>query len=278
MERIDISDKTQVSPEPRGYSDKYWIKNRLVKYNCKTYPDADLMESISAEILKLLNINTVNVGLGINYNFKLYKFDSEKCCIVDNFLTNEGDVTYDLSTEWVTNVSNNVDKCIRNSFYKMFQKFNNPLMAISDEEILEVQKNYIRMILGDCIINNEDRRIKNVCLIYNENNLSYRLAPSFDNALAFHSFLLQNQVPVCCIGEQYFEVKDVIRYIINTYYKDVVDILENLDICTNKLDFLLDKYKEEISEEKLLFIYQYIIDINRIIKEIEINKENEKRI
>ena len=55
MKRVNVKTYPIIGEEPRGTNEKFWIKtengNKLVKFNSQIYPDMDIMEAISAQIL-----------------------------------------------------------------------------------------------------------------------------------------------------------------------------------------------------------------------------------
>ena len=280
MERVDITDLEIILPEHRGYNIKYWVfadKEKLVKYNSRVSPDADVMEMLAAEILKLLGIETVNVTLGQNTNQKLIKvlkLDNGNCAVIDSFLTDKADVTINLLyNEWVQVKTSDVQINISSCFYKMFSIFSS-LNSITSEDLEGMKRDYIRMVFGDCLIGNEDRRLKNIEAIFNERTFSYRLAPSFDNALAFNAYDVSAKKGIdnkeenheinfnevyCYIGNQAFAVSEIITYIINHYYNEVTDIIDSLN-NTQDIDivFLLKDYLEELPSDKVEYIFEYL--------------------
>lgn len=273
MERIDVSTFRIISEEPRGYSDKYWInddKKKLVKYNGSTCLDQDIMEYISCILLNELGINCVKVILGYNPNKEaLSRMDTKdpNCCIIDSFLENKAEVAISLAnSQWVKIETDDEQKKISSCFYKMFRIFEN-LSEIKPEDLSQMKTNYIRTIFGDCIIDNEDRRLKNIETIYNEQTRSYHLAPSFDNGLAFNAFNIGDTEGYCYIGNQEFSVSSIIEYIVQHHLEEVSDIIENLDIfVTTKIEDFIKSCKNEIPQNKLLYIYEYIINANKLIK------------
>ncbi len=273
MERININKFRIYGDEPRGYSDKYWViddKKKLVKYNGATCPDQDVMEHISYTILTHLGIKCVKVGLGYNSEeeaLKQMNLDDPRCCIIDSFLEEPADVTINLlNNTWVKPNINDEQKNISSCFYKVFNIFNN-LAGIKEDDFNQMKKDYIRMVFGDCILDNEDRRLKNIESIFNEKTGSYHLAPSFDNGLAFNAFNIGDTEGYCYIGNQEFPVSSLIEYIITHYKNEVADIIENLDTLANtQIEEIIKNYQEEIPQEKLLYIYNYITNVNELVK------------
>ncbi len=266
MERIDVTDLTKTGEEPRGFSEKYWINDgidKLVKYNSSVCVDSDVMESLSTTIFNALHIDVVNVALGYNSTC----VDEQHCCIVDSFLTDKADISINLlNYKWPKVNTNDQQKNISSCFYKMFSIFGN-LMGMNSESLELMKSQYIRMILGDCIIDNEDRRLKNLEAIYNEKAFSYRLAPAFDNALAFNAFNIGGAEGYCFIGNQEFLAEDIITYILGHYYPIVEDITQNLDyLAEHQMGDILNEYGDVIPLEKSLFIYKYIEGTNEFIK------------
>ncbi|MCI9110781.1 MAG: hypothetical protein HFH47_03085 [Bacilli bacterium] len=282
MERINISNFKIISEEPRGYSDKYWVidgQKKLIKYNGSVCKDQDVMECISSIILKHLGIKCVNVKLGYNPVSEVLKqmnIESRNCCIIDSFLENPADVTINLlNNPWPKKVNSDEQKNISSCFYKLFKIFED-LKGIKEEDLKQMKVDYIRMVLGDCIIDNEDRRLKNIEAIYNEKNATYRLAPSFDNGLAFNAFNIGDTEGYCYIGNQEFPVASIIEYIIKHYLEEVEDIIRNLELLIqNNLEQIISTYGQLISPEKLVYIYDYLNEVNQMIKET-INKTQTK--
>ena len=137
-------------------------------------------------------------------------------------------------------------------FYKLYS-----YKLCSEPELNQLIKQYMRKTLGDIIIGNEDGKLKNTGLIFNEKTNKYRLTPSFDNGLAFHSYIFsKSTIPICHVGNQAFNSNDVLTYILNKKYDDVFDIVDNFnDFMENDYIQLLDKYQPFLELKK----YQYII-------------------
>ncbi|MEG2322561.1 MAG: hypothetical protein RSB71_03680 [Bacilli bacterium] len=255
MQRKDISLFKPISEEPRGFTKKYWISdeiNKLVKYNNDFYKDQDVMEKLASVILNCLDINVVKVELG--------KSLIGNCCLIDTFL-NDDEVLYEVDGFWAIVESNNVNADIATSFSKVFYKFSK-LYNVKKDELENIKKDYIRLILGDCLIGNEDRKLKNVALIFNERTKVYRLAPSFDNALAFHAYNLLDKEAVAYIGNQYFNVTDVMKYLYDNYLDIVEPIMDKVDnFVDNTLVNLLSGL--EIDQAKKEYIINYMENIKR---------------
>ena len=269
MQRIDISEIPKYSDEPRGHTNKYWInKNglKLVKYNETLYPDQDIMEKLSSEILKRLSLNTVNVELGFNSS------NDCNCCIIDSFLC-DGEVSYSINQNWIKLAPNNSKLNISICIYRVFKIFEN-LHNIDNQELENIKSDYIRMIFADCIIGNEDRKLKNVDLIFNEKTMKYRLAPIFDNAVAFHAYSLSSDDTVAYVGNELFFTDDILDFLIMYYYneiKDIISKLRELDI-----ELLLNQY-DEISNEKKIYIINHINKTRNKIDELERKKQSENK-
>lgn len=123
------------------------------------------------------------------------------------------------------------------------------------------------MVFGDCIIDNEDRRLKNIEAIYNERRFCYRLAPSFDNALAFNAFNIGSNEGYCYIGNQEFPVYSIIDYIMQHHYPIVDDVVQNLDyLASQGIESILSEYNNEIAPEKSEFIYDYVKSTNEKVQ------------
>ena len=257
MERIDVASFAKTHEEPRGNNDKYWVDDKLVKYNDPTCPDTDVMESISSFILMYLGIKQVDVELGYNSNSEMVEemnLNDNNCCIIDSFLTEEGDTLVGLPSKWSKILSDDEQKNISGCFYKMFKIFSE-FRDISEEDLENMKRDYVRQVLGDCIIGNEDRRLKNIGVIYNEKHGSYRLAPSFDNALAFSAFAFSGDDAYCFVGEQNFRSEDIIDYIVNHYLDYISDIPEKLEeLSSFGIDIVLKNYEEDIPLEKREYI------------------------
>ena len=284
MERKDVTDLDIISIEPRGYNFKYWVFDgikKIIKYNSPINPDADIMEMLAMNLLKLLKIDTINVTLGENKDANMLQklgVDDGNCAVIDTFLTDEADIVVNLLyNKWVKVKTNDVQKEISSCFYKMFTIFSN-LMNIRADDLENMKRSYIRMVFGDCLIDNEDRRLKNIEAIFNEKTFSYRLAPSFDNSLAFNAYNIGAKEGYCYIGNQAFAVNDLIKYIITHYYKDVEDIidvllnLEDIDIVR-----LLKDYLDVLPKEKVVYIFEYLSDMKTLVNNIILDNNKIKR-
>ncbi|MEG0026084.1 MAG: hypothetical protein RR847_01830 [Bacilli bacterium] len=268
MIRKEVSDLAKIGEEPRGFSKKYWVEEeikKLLKYNNDIDIDQDVMEKLSSDILKKVGIDCVNVSLGYNSDI------NTKCCLVDNFLINKSDVLYDIDIPWATREIVDTQRDIKFCFGRVFGIFYK-LHKIEEKEFKKLNSQYIKMIFGDCIIGNEDGKLKNVGLIFNKNTHKYRLAPSFDNALSFNNYRYIDNEPVCYIGNQQFYSKDVIDYIIKNHFSDIKDTTEKLDLLVkNDLYNMLANYKGEIEQLKIIHIINHITDINQ-----HVNKQKKK--
>lgn len=276
MERIDVTNLKILSSEPRGYNVKYWVndgKKKLVKYNSLMSPDADIMEKLASEILKNLDVETIDVQLGKNNNqllLKVLKLNSGDCAVIDTFLTDEADIVVNLLyNKWVKINTNDIQKNISSCFYKMFNIFAG-LANISSEDLEQMKRSYIRMVFTDCLIDNEDRRLKNIEAIYNERTFSYRLAPSFDNALAFNAYRPdaeeQNMEGMCYVGNQAFSTYEIITYIITHHYDYISDIIDKLNTLED-IDIVrfLKEYLECLPEDKVVYIFEYLRNIKEFV-------------
>lgn len=238
MKRKNISDFKPISNEPRGFTLKFWIndeKNKLVKFNNELYPDQDIMEKLSSDILKNIGVNVVDVELGM--------FGNDKCCMINSFLK-KGDVLYEVDHNWSTRETGNIEEDIGMAFSKVIYKFSS-LYDISKVELEKIKNDYIKMIFADCVIGNEDRKLKNVALIFNENSFKYRLAPCFDNALAFNAYRMIDTESIAYIGNQYFNSSDIINYLMKYYYEVIEQNIFDFEcFIENSLVDLLNDYDE----------------------------------
>ena len=285
MLRKDITDLPIIFNEPRGYSIKYWVfdgNEKLIKYNNSASPDADVMEMLAMELLNCLNIDTVKVSLGENKDKAMLEelgIDNGNCAIIDTFLTDRADIVINLLYNKFSIVNtNDIQKNISSCFYKMFHIFSG-LMNIKADDLEKIKKNYVRMVFGDCLIDNEDRRLKNIEVVFNERTFAYHLAPSFDNALAFNSYNIGASEGYCYVGNQSFPVSELITYIINHYFNDVKDIIEKL----NNLDDIdivriLSEYLDELPKEKVVYIFSYLKEITELVNNAVLNRNKKINI
>lgn len=267
MKRIDITNINSISDEPRGTNEKYWIKyqnlNCLVKFNSDIYSDLDIMEALASDILNEIGIDAVKVKLATSNN--------NNCCLVASFLEQSSDILLDVDFNWVNRRDTDVFRNIKMSFGKVFGMFYK-LYNISEDNLNELIYQYITKTLGDIIIGNEDGKLRNTGIIFNENSKKYKLAPSFDNGLAFHSFIYNTNDAICHIGNQDFDNLDVLEYIINEYPDLANRIIDNF----NNLDYLkiVNKYQSLLVNGKYDFIISYLDNIkNRIALLHGINKQ-----
>lgn len=260
MDRVAISNFDFVKLEPRGKAvlDKFWINDngilKLVKPSGST--NQDQMEYISSYILKEIGLDCVEVCLG-------YDDCKQNVCLVTNFL-NEGEVSYDI-LEWTYIRAKNSDEELELCFYQIFKKYSD-LYGITSEQLENLKKQYIRLIFGKCILENCDTKLENIGLIFNEKTKKYRLPPSYDNGCSFRSY--ESLVaPTCCIGNQSFEISQVMEYIL-TYYLDYVeDIIDPFHtFVTTKLDVVTSFLEPPTKEEQIVYIHQYLMNVDLFIQ------------
>lgn len=266
MDRISISNLDFVGLEPRGKAilDKFWVNDhgalKLVKPSGST--NQDQMEYISSYILKQIGLDCVEVSLG-------YDETRKPVCLVTNFLK-EGEVSYDI-LEWKYIRTKNMDDELELCFYQVFKKYSD-LYGMTKEQLENLKKQYIRLIFGKCILENCDTKLENIGLIFNEKTKEYRLPPSYDNGCAFRSYA-SLAAPTCCIGNQMFEISQVMEYIL-TYYLDYVeDIIGPFhSFVTTKLDSITSLLTPPTTQEQIAYIHQYLKNIDIFIQNHVKNK------
>lgn len=264
--RKDVSTLPRISEESRGFSPKFWVFDgvkKLVKYNTNLCPDGDLMEMLSADIMDVLGINHVKVELGYDSDderVKQLNVTDQNCCLVHTYMHDVGDVSFEIIKKIPKSCSSTVEKQIRNNLSGVRNILRN--LSGNTDDVADIMfRDYLRILVGDCFVDNEDRAMKNVGIIYNEKSKRYRLAPSFDNALAFNSYNLSSDDSYVCIGNQYHCAEDVLSYIIKVYPDVVEDILDNVCTLDQNKDNLLNKYSLEFEKDKLDFIDGYLTKI-----------------
>ena len=267
--RKDVSAFPIFMPEKRGSTnDIYWIfdqitkTSKLIKNNdveSIIHKEQDVIEKLASDILKYLKIKCMNVELGTN--------NGKNCCILDNFLT-EADSLYDIKGvfDFVEVNSGDIMDDIDNCFTQMFWNFADKQYEISNLELEEMRKDYVRIIFGDCILSNYDRHSGNVAVIYNEQEEWFRLAPSYDNANSF----IGCDLPInyeCRIGNQNFKMGSVLIYILQNHYEYIEDIVSQLDdLVAEDLFYIIGDYNGEINPDKQQYIFDYISTINEIVQ------------
>ncbi len=271
MLRKDVNSFPRITKESRGHSPKFWIidgSKKLVKYNTNPYEDGDVMEMLASEILDVLNIKHVNVELGYDSNKKrLEQIDAinQNCAMVESYMTEEGDVSFELINNIPISTSSTNEKQIRNNLFKIHKLFQD-LPGNTTLNDAQMFKDYLKIVLGDCVLDNIDRKISNIGVIYNEKQRQYRLAPSFDNALSFHSCIDDENPSLVCIGKQYYPAVEVIKFIKEHYSESAESILEHISELEKCKDDILDKYSKEIKPKKLILINKRL---NNAIKELK---------
>lgn len=269
MQRIEVSELDFIRMETRGkgVAEKFWVNHenlkKLVKINGEN-SDQDLMEKISSLILRKLGVNVVDVDLGYD------KYAKANCCLVTSYLT-DADTSYDTYTCDVIRREDQVEE-LRLCFEQIFNKYAG-LTLISASNLKQIRKDFIRILFSKCLIDNLDSKLENIGLIFNEVTGIYRIPPSYDNGLAFHNYQSVSS-SYCCVGNQYFEVSLIINYLIEHYFEDIQDIVDNLDkLVTNDLDKMLIPY---LNNDKKEYIIEYMNNLNQQIKEKRGNYENSK--
>ena len=266
MQRIEVStlDFVRIEPRGKGVAEKFWVNHdnlrKLVKINGQN-SDQDLMEKVSSLILKRLGVNVVDVDLGYD------KYAKSDCCLVTSFLDDD-EVSYDTYTCDVIRRTDQLEE-LRLCFDQIFTKYSS-LTLIDESNLKQLKKDFIRIIFSKCLTDNLDSKLENIGLIFNERTKQYRIPPSYDNGVAFHSYQSIG-APYCCIGNQYFEIPLIINYLLDNYLDDIKDVISNLDdLVNNDLESLIAPYVSDNIKK------QYIIDfmngLNNEIKQ-KLNKE-----
>lgn len=263
MNRIDVShlDFCKVEPRGRGVYEKFWIQHegtyKLVKISEGTI-DQDVMEYLSSIILNSIGIPCVKVSLGYD------SFSSKNCCLVDSFLEKEGDVSYEM-VGWTLKRGKTAKEEIELCLNQVFQKYAS-LFQISKSDFLAIQESYIRILFGKCITGNFDAKLENIGIIYNEKENSYRLPPSFDNGFSFKDFG-PFSYPICFIGNQFFDVFQVIDYILDNFYENVKDIISAFEVLMDhQIEDILNQLQTEIPITKRKYILQYLYQVQQEIQ------------
>lgn len=260
MQRIDVTELDFIRVEPRGKGviEKFWVNHnslkKLVKINGKNC-DQDIMEKISSLILKRLGVNVVDVDLGYD------KYSKSNCCLITSFLTDIADTFYDTYTCDVISRDDKIEE-LRLCIKQIFDKYSS-LTLVGEDNLRQLKKDFIRIIFSKCLIDNLDSKLENIGLIFNEENLIYRIPPSFDNGLAFSNYKSLTS-SYCCVGNQYFETSIVVDYLIANYWLDIEDIALNLNSLINDLDDLISPYL--LDSDKRKYIINYMNGINEQIK------------
>lgn len=234
MNRIDITNKNFINYEPRGFIKKYWVKSDkkfLIKLNNELYPDQDIMEVLASNIHKILEMPTVNAYL-------IHDQNHNNGCMIESFLE-EGEFLIELDSnikfDFTDNVNYNISKCAFHVFAKL-----NSLINASEEDLEKMKCDYYKMIFADCLLNNEDRKLRNVGVIINEIDRSFRLTPLYDNGLIFNTYPAKRE-PVACVANEEFEVREVMDYLF-LYAKDaIIDIASKF---LNSFEGILNEVKE----------------------------------
>lgn len=260
MKRTDITQNGIYMKEPRGNNyQNYWILHngikKLVKPNTFKEDDFDIMEKLASDILKYLGIDCTNVELGVS--------DGKNCCIVETFET-ESESLYDIIVKWKNintgTVYDDIDLC----FEQMFSIFKHRFHNISNSNLEQIKKAYVRKILGDCIIDNFDRHLGNLGVLFNEIKREFRLAPSYDNAMAFKGYKIF-KTHKCCIGGQSFKIDDVLFYIVQSYGDIVSDIIYKLnDLKEEKIEEMSSEYEIDLGKKE--YIAKYIRAVSQIVE------------
>lgn len=272
MNRIDITNIEVLSKEPRGYFNKDWIrlnKKYLVKYNDDIYPDQDIMEKIAMLIHHELGVNTVNVNL-IKHDIK------GNGCMVENFLEEPSEVLIEIDDRMSLIRSDKVNMDISKSFWHVYKKFD-VIANENSQETNDLRKSYHKMIMADCLTNNEDRYLRNVGIVYDEKTKQSRLSPSYDNGLSFSSFPSNREVN-CVVANEVFEAKDVMKYLYQYHLDDIKDVVTNYK---NNFSNILGKvklYENMLSTEKYEHIVEHLVGNYSFIENLMTNeKETSKK-
>lgn len=269
MKRIDISLIEKIGSAAVGFTEKYWIeylqRKYLVKISGELYADQDYMEYLASLIFKRMGIPVVNVLLA-NVN-------NQDSCLIESYLHRHLEEVQ-TNKHWIhVCISDNCEKEISIALYKMNNIFNS-LEGISVDNLQELKRDYIRMLFGDVVINNEERMIKNISIIFDQSINKYFLAPAYDHGLAFHAFHAGPENPVNYIGNDYFSTMDVLNYLLKHHYEEIEDLLIKLELLSIEIERMLTNNSFEIDDDKKIFIIKHIKTIHNICLQKAITKKH----
>lgn len=263
LKRINITNRNIINKEPRGFLPKNWIDyngNRLVKYNHNIYPDQDIMEYLAAEIHNILEIESVKVNL-------IHHDEYGEGCMIKSFL-NENEILLDSDTNRKISLSNNINSDISRCVFHVYSLFDT-LVNASLKEIQKMRKDYLRLTLVDILLENPDRKLRNIGIIYNEETYKSKLVPAYDNGLIYSNYTSELE-PVISVSNYHFDRSDVLNFLIKYHYEDIKDIVIRFINNFDKIINLVDSLQLEINEEK----YTYIINsLNNTYKYLNNEKE-----
>lgn len=267
LARLDITNSKKVSEENRGYLKKYWIELNnyyLVKYNDCLLEDQDIMEYFISKVHKINNVDTVNVKLAHHQTLG-------NCCLVESFLK-ENEVLLEMDSRVAGYKKRTVEYNISRAFWIVFGKFN-MLENIEDIENNCLKESYIKMIFSDCIVCNQDRKLRNVGIVYDEVKQTRRLTPLYDNGLAFGSFPSKESPTVHVANEEFYK-EDVLKFILKHNLDVVYDIacnfINNYDVILDELNTLGDF----LHCDKKDFIIKNLEETKTILNTYIIKKDN----
>lgn len=259
MKRINISLIEQIGTVAKGFTEKYWIeylkRQYLVKINCELYKDQDYMEYLSSIIFKRMGIPVVNVLLS--------SVDNRCSCMVESYLEPRLKEVQP-EKKWVHGCeSDNCEKEISTALFKM-KTILSSLNGITEENKRTLENEYLRMLFGDIVINNEERMLKNISIIYDESTKNYSLAPAYDHGLAFHAFSIDQNNPVNYIGNDYFKSEDILNYLLKHHKETIADLVSKLYLLNGEIKEVIEDNNVEIVPEKKEFIINHINKINKL--------------
>lgn len=81
----------------------------------------------------------------------------------------------------------------------------------------------------------------------------------------------------CYVGNQAFDVNDLITQILNHYYDEVKDIIKALNsLDDSDIIRFLDNYSDMLVPEKITFIFKYLTEMREFINTFDYRKTSKR--
>lgn len=292
----NISHFKKFSDENRGTNEKEWLlspDDSLCLYKITQIKEdntstlAHYSESIYSNICELLNVDCCKV--------ELVQFQKRKG-IISYYFLNDNEELIDFNA-LIQNIRQDyIPKSLKCKKTKEYYSIDLILEAISAvvtdrEQYKQITKRFFELMIVDALCDHYDRNSSNISLIINYKNPhypSFRFAPIYDNGtslgvclpveVAKEYLTVSNGIDVLDnritskigTGENRgASYKEVIDYLLNNYFEEIEEIIENLNVKINEqqLTTLLfqPKYKHlDLTYKKLIFI-KLLYNKNRII-------------
>jgi hypothetical protein len=269
--------------EGSGRSEKIWLKNPsnndigLFKFPKSEYTTEHISEKVAADIAQLINIDCMKVELGQYYSRKgslSHRINKKGENLIEGVrLINKYYPSYNPNTLYDEE---------KGEYYSLE-------MVLNSLKEYSFQKEIFKVLIFDFLIGNTDRHQNNWAILQDEDDI--RFCPLYDNGSSLCCYLLESKLEGY-LGNDKIRFQslvdtksrsriridknkekepthlEVLEYLKNNYYNDVIDIIKTVDynVNENSIDSILEPYVGIINEKREALIKKFLIEKVNLMK------------